>query len=388
MARIIYALSGQGRGHTSRVMATSEALRARGHSVIFCCGGTAREILEGRGERVLPVPALRQVMEANRFCVGATVRRNWKRVICAPRITRRLARAFAAQDADLLITDFEAFSPRAARHIGLPVLSFNHQQVVTETRYRLPMRHWPAAAMTAGAITAIAPSRPRHVLLTSFFFPELRHPERTTLVPPIIRPAVQQLEPERGDHVLVYFNQTEGAGAVLEALRRVDVPFVAYNFGTPERPERYSNITFKRPSLEGFLCDLAGSRAVICTAGFTLISEGLYLGKPLLVAPNGGIFEQTLNARFLEKEGLGEAAAPGNTLTANDVRSFLGRASRYARRLDGFEARGNEAAVACIEDVLRSVGAEAPPPIEASATPRPASSSQARAPTPLHEPSA
>lgn len=387
MARIIYALSGQGRGHTSRVMATSEALRARGHHVVFCCGGTAREILERRGERVLPVPALRQVMEANRFRVGATVRRNWKRVVCAPRIARRLARAFAAQRADLLITDFEAFSPHAARRIGLPVLSFNHQQVVTETRYQLPMRHWPAAAMTAGAITAIAPSHPRHVLLTSFFFPELRHPECTTLVPPIIRPAVQELEPERGDHVLVYFNQTEGTGAVLDALRRVDVPFVAYNFGTPERPERYPNITFKHPSLEGFLSDLAGSRAVICTAGFTLISEGLYLDKPLLVAPNGGIFEQTLNARFLEKEGLGEAASPGDTLTAGDVRGFLERAPRYAQRLDGFEARGNGAAVACIEDVLRTVGAEAPP--ETSVAPRPASSSSsARALARLHEPSA
>jgi uncharacterized protein (TIGR00661 family) len=327
-------------------------------------------------------------MEANRFRVGATVRRNWKRVVCGARITRRLARAFAAQQADLLITDFEAFSPRAARRIGLPVLSFNHQQVVTETRYRLPVGHWPAAAMTAAAITAIAPSRPRHVLLTSFFYPELRHSERTTLVPPIIRPAVQNLEPEHGDHVLVYFNQTQGAGAVLDALRRVDVPFVAYNFGKPERPERYSNITFKQPSLEGFLGDLARSRAVLCTAGFTLISEGLYLGKPLMVAPNGGIFEQTLNARFLEKEGLGEAAAPGDTLTASDVRSFLKRAPRYAQRLDGFEARGNEAAVACIEDVLRSVGAAAPP--RTSVVPRAASPSSrsARAPARRREPSA
>ncbi|PSR00481.1 MAG: hypothetical protein BRD48_00935 [Bacteroidetes bacterium QS_9_68_14] len=242
--------------------------------------------------------------------------------------------------------------------------------------------------MTAAAITAIAPSRPRHVLLTSFFYPELRHSRRTTLVPPIIRPAVQSLEPEHGNHVLVYFNQTQGAGAVLDALRRVDVPFVAYNFGKPERPKRYSNITFKQPSLEGFLGDLARSRAVLCTAGFTLISEGLYLGKPLMVAPNGGIFEQTLNARFLEKEGLGEAAAPGDTLTAGDVRGFLRRAPRYAQRLDGFEARGNEAAVACIEDVLRSVGAAAPP--RTSVAPRAASPSSrsARAPARRREPSA
>ena len=56
MARIIYALSGQGRGHTSRVMAISDALRRRSHEVMFCCGGTAQEILKAQGEPVLPVP--------------------------------------------------------------------------------------------------------------------------------------------------------------------------------------------------------------------------------------------------------------------------------------------------------------------------------------------
>ena len=389
MARILYALSGQGRGHTSRAMATSEALRARSHEVVFCCGGTAREILESRGERVLPIPALRQVMKANRVCLRSTLRRNWKRVLCAPRITRRLARAFEAQQADLLITDFEAFAPRAARRIGLPVLSFNHQQIVTETRYPLPLRHWSSAALTKAAIGVIAPRRPRHVLITSFFFPELKRPDRTTLVPPIVRPAVQDLEPDRSSgHVLVYYNQSEGAEAVLEALRRVDARFVVYNFGSSSdhRAERYPNITFKRPSLEGFLADLAGSRAVICTAGFTLISEGLYLGKPLLVAPNGGIFEQIINARFLEKDGLGEAVSPGSRLTPPDVRGFLDRAPRYADRLRDRRrsgGAGNDAAVACIERVLASVGAP-----DASSSPPlsrvPDTAAPERAPTASH----
>lgn len=380
MARILYALSGQGRGHTSRVMATSQALRTHGHTVVFCCGGTARDILEERGERVLPVPALRQVMKANRVCLWSTVQRNWRHVLCAPRVIQRLARAFEAQQADLLITDFEAFSPRAARRIGLPVLSFNHQQVVTETRYQLPARHWPAAALTAGAIQMIAPPQAQHVLLTSFFFPPLKHPERTTLVPPIIRPAVQRLEAQRsGEHVLVYYNQSEGAEAVLDVLRRVDTPFVVYNFDPPAHPENYPNITFKRPSLEGFLDDLARSRAVICTAGFTLISEGLYLGKPLLVVPNGGIFEQILNARFLESEGLGETVI-GRPLTTSDVRSFLSRSSRYARRLRGFEACGNEAAVACIERVLATV--DAAPPSPHLSIPPPPAEAPTRSPAP------
>lgn len=351
MARIIYALSGQGRGHTSRVIAISDALRRRGHDILFCCGGTAREILESQGEPVLPVPPLRQVMEGNEIRIGETMRCNLHEVLNLSETVAQLADAFNDYRADLLVTDFEAFSPRAARRIGLPVLSFNHQQVVTETHYELPAKYWFHATMTSFAIRMIAPSHPEHILITSFFFPPLKHPEHATLVPPIIRPAVQALTPTRGEHVLVYYNHTHGARHVLDTLRQVDAPFVVYNFERPENEADYPNLCFKEPSLDGFLEDLATSRAVICTAGFTLTSEALFLGKPLLVVPNRGIFEQTINALFLEQDGLG-AAVLDRPLTPQDVKTFLQARHTYEARLERRHACGNDAAVACLERVL------------------------------------
>ena len=351
MAKIVYSLSGQGRGHTSRVIAISDELRGAGHEVVFCCGGTAREILEAEGEAVLPVPALRQAMHGNAIQLAQTVAFNWRHVLRLPLTVAELAATFEEQRADLLITDFEAFSPPAARRIGLPVLSFNHQQVVTETRYRLPARYRLNAAFTGTVIRAIAPRRPQHQLLSSFFFPPVKDPARTTLVAPIIRPAVQAALPEDGDEVLVYFNQTQGAGFVLDVLRRVDARFIVYNFEPPPNPEAYPNLTFKAPCLDGFLRDLARSRAVICTAGFTLISEALFLGKPLLVVPNRGIFEQTLNALFLRREGLGEAIID-RPIAARDVAAFLARSARYRARMAGRDTCGNKAALACIERLL------------------------------------
>ncbi len=359
MARIIYALSGQGRGHTSRAIAISDALRAREHEIWFCGGGQARDILMAQGERVLPVPALRHAMEGNTLQVGRTLRTNWKALRELSDTVTDLAGTFAALDPDLLVTDFEGFSPRAAARIGLPVLSFNHQQIVTETRYALPWRYRPAALLAQMVIRLIAPRNPEHVLLSSFFFPPLKQPARTTLVPPIIRPAVKHLQPRCGDHVLVYYNQTEGSTYVLDQLRAVDARFVVYNFEPPDRPDAYPNLTFKEPSLGGFLNDLASSRAVLCTAGFTLMSEALFLGKPLLVVPNRGIFEQTINALFLEREGLGQAVL-NRPLTAEDVTAFLDRLDAYRARLRDRPACGNDAAVACIEAVLKRRGAARP----------------------------
>ncbi len=354
MAKIVYALSGQGRGHTSRVMAVSDELRDRGHEIIYCCGGTAQDILQTSGEPVIPVPPLRQIMEGNKIQLLETLRTNWDYFIHVEAIVEELSAAFLDFGPDMVITDFEAFSHRAAQRLDVPVISFNHQQIVTETRYRLPLKYHVNAAVTTVAIRLIVPSHPRQVLITSFYFPALRHPLETRLVPPIIRPAVQSLTPTRGDHVLVYYNSTVGAGHVLKTLREVDAPFVVYNFEAPRDGEHYDNVIFKEPCIDEFLEDLASSRGVISTAGFTLTSEALFLGKPLLVVPNRGIFEQTLNALFLRRNGLG-AAVVDRPLTSGDVTDFLNRQKSYEARLLDRNSCGNKEAIACIEGVLSSI---------------------------------
>lgn len=351
MARIIYALSGQGRGHASRVMAISDELRARGHEITFCCGGTAREILAMKEESVIEVPSLKQIMEGNQVRIVQTLRSNWDSIVNLERIVANLAEAFSRRDPDLVITDFEAFSHRAASRLGLPVISFNHQQVVTETNYNLPMKYRWDAMVTELVIRLIVPRSPELTLITSFFYPPLRTPSKTMLVPPIIRPAVQKLTATRGEHVLVYYNHTDGAEHVLQTLREVDAAFIVYNFDHPDSDRRYPNVQFKEPCIDIFLDDLASSRAVISTAGFTLTSETLFLGKPLLVVPNRGIFEQTLNALFLKRNGLGEAVMD-RPLTVNDVTDFLANQSRFEKKLEAHATCGNAQAVACIERVL------------------------------------
>lgn len=377
MARIVYALSGQGRGHTSRGMAIATELRQRGHEILFCGGGTAHDILAAKGERVVSVPALRQIMEANRVKYGRTLCYNGKIVLNMPSIVARLEERLIEFQPDLVITDFEAFSARAARRLNIPVVSFNHQQVVTELDYNLPLRYWPAALLTSAAIRLIAPRNPEHVLLTSFFFASLKHPERTTLVPPIIRPAVQTLTPSHEEHVLVYYNHPDGARHVLDALRQVDASFIVYCEAPPENAA-VPNVQFKQPCLDGFLNDLATSRAVICTAGFTLISEALFLGKPLLVTPNQGIFEQTLNALFLQREGLGKAVL-NRSLSARDVKDFLKHRHDYRARLQNYTACGNPKAVECIEDILMRLR---PPPHPRPALPNAPKSPSAEVPFP------
>jgi uncharacterized protein (TIGR00661 family) len=257
----------------------------------------------------------------------------------------------------MMINDFEFFTNGAAKRLKIPVISLNHQQVVTETRYTISIDHWYDAFFTAFLIKIIAPRHPRHIIVSSFFYPPIKKPIRTSLIPPIIRHEVLSLIPQPGDPILVYFNHPQGAEHILNVLTQVSADFIIYNFPAPEDKSRYSNLVFKKPSTDGFLKDLASCRGIICTAGFTLISEALYLKKPLLAIPNIGIFEQTLNAFFLQKYGLGDAII-NRPLGTDDVIRFLNHIPLIRTRLNRHMKVGNEDAVSIIENILHRLRPE------------------------------
>lgn len=352
MARLMYGLSGEGRGHASRAVAVVSELRCRGHEVRFCCGGVAQRVLERRGEDVIPIPSLEYVLDGNQLQLWRTARNIVPKLAGAGTTVKRLCGVFETYDPALLIADFEPFSTRAAEWSGVPVLSLTHPQLITETEYSVRPRDWLHATLARLATHLIAPWRPIHVLITSFYQPPLKRPARTTLIPPILRSDVRTLDPAEGDHVLVYYNHGEGAGNLLRALKAAGQEAVIYGFPEGLVPEGDPYLQIRRPSREGFLEDLATSRAVISTAGFTLLSEALYLGKPVLAVPNQGLFEQTLNARHLARLGHGEWVEQEN-LTPEFIQGFLGRAEQYRSQDSAPVDCGTEEAVDHIERLLR-----------------------------------
>ncbi len=334
----------------------AEELEARGHELLFCAGGGAGRLLAGDGRNVVEVPVLRHRMRNNEIELWTSLAMMGAVTLRTRGVVSPLAEQLHAWKPDLLISDFESYSIRAAKMIGLPLMCFNHQQVLTHTRYTVPNRYAWDAWVARLVVNTAMPRTAEHVLISSFFYPPLRWPARTTLVAPILRDAVRAIESTQGDHVLVYHNDPTGLVGLLEALgERRDTKFVAYNFKPPvDAAERLPNVVFKLPEVESFLADLASAKAVIATAGYTLTSEALWLGKPLLVMPNRGIFEQTLNAIMLERNGLGEAVLDGMP-SGMRLREFLERAEQPRGRRSEALRCGNEEAALCIERVLERV---------------------------------
>jgi len=123
------------------------------------------------------------------------------------------------------------------------------------------------------------------------------------LAPPIIRPVVSELTPAEGEHILVYATSGTGQEQLCQTLGKfASQKFYIYGFG---KDSEYNNCIFKSRSTEGFLADLAGARAVIASAGFSLISECLHLKKRMLLVPLANQYEQIINAQYVQKLGLG-----------------------------------------------------------------------------------
>lgn len=328
MARLLYALSGQGRGHLSRARAMAAGLRARGHVVRMACGGANARRLDALGEPVLRLPALEQVITGNAVSMPRTFARNLPRVLGSPRTLARIERALSEWQADAVVTDFEPFAPRAARRLGLPVASVDHQHVLTHTDWSAP--DVPANARFIREVTRLMVPPADVTVVTSFFFPPPTAP--ATFVEPIVGEDVAALTPSADGPLLVYANQGGGLERLTHALGGLGVPVVAY--GLPRLPG--DGLAHRAPSRAGFLADLQRACGVVCTAGFTLLAECRLLAKPVLALPNGGVFEQVLNAHYAARQGWAQVChglPPRQTLTnfLHDFVSSLQRRSPSTR---------------------------------------------------------
>lgn len=320
MARIVYGVSGEGSGHSSRAREVAGHLLARGHEVRLASYDRGYRNLHEDFD-VHEIEGLSIGTRENRVSILATIGENAGKLPALRRTYRSLREElFEGFRPDVVLTDFEPMTARLANRCGVPLVSIDNQHRMRYMRYPHPPGLGAERRVTETVIRAMVP-RPALSFVTTFWFGEVTN-ERTFLFPPILRRAVRDAVPSEGDHVLVYV--TKAFDQLLDVLRaRSDTRFRVYGFGDAREE---GHISFRPFSFDGFLADLASARAVVGTAGFTLITESLHLGKPYLALPMRGQFEQELNAHLLQASGEGMAGARP---TSELLGRFLGNLDRH-----------------------------------------------------------
>ena len=327
--RIVYGVHGYSRGHASRAGTVLSEL-VKQHDVMIFAGRDAEKILSEKYE-INSVPVLAyEYTDRGKISALKTAKHNIP--ILTDLIRRgkhfsQVKQLIKSFDPDIVISDAELFTNHVARNLKLPLVSFDHFGIMVHCRPPLRWQDRLRSTLDRLAYRTLL-GRSDKQLISSFY----DAPPRTSnvqLIGPLLRDEVFRIQPTKGDHVLVYFNNGsyQITPEVAATLRSLDMPMRVYgsSFTGHDGP-----IDFRPTSNEAFLRDLASAKAVISTAGNQLVGEAAYYGKAMLVLPEDTV-EQRMNAAAVERLGIGEQI-DWSEFRPHAVQRFLGRVPEFTAR--------------------------------------------------------
>jgi uncharacterized protein (TIGR00661 family) len=354
--RVLYGVHGYGRGHAARALAVLPEL-TRQYDVRILAGDDAYDQLS-REYDVLRIPVLRyyQGRDGKKRSPWRTIVRNTPAVLDLQLqgpisyLVEDEMRRFAP---DVLVSDSEGWTHRAAKRLGIPRVSFDHYGILVHCA--LPMSRWDRATLR---LESIAYRRlvadPDRVIVAAFFPGRPKRPG-VRVVGPILRDMVRDITPTRGEHLLVYFTNAREhyTPTVEQALAAGGVPVKVYG---PPRDDRDGNIQYCPISNEQFVRDLASCRGVFSTSGNQLISEAIHLGKPILTVPEEAL-EQRLNANFVRDWGIGMQTTK-TEISPELLQRFLAREQDFLPNFAAHQHHGRSDAVDALRDAIEELAGQ------------------------------
>ncbi|HET8711362.1 MAG TPA: MJ1255/VC2487 family glycosyltransferase [Spongiibacteraceae bacterium] len=298
--KILYGVQGTGNGHISRARKMAAHLRAHGADVTYLISGRERE-------RLFDMECFGDFEHRT----GLTMVQEHGAVLYAPTLLRahpvefiRDVRALDVAPYDLIISDFEPVTAWAAKLSNKTCMGIGHQYAFGNV---IPRR-----GDTFSSDMVMKYFAPVDIPVGLHW-----HHFDTDILPPIIDTNLQRKH-NRAPHILVYL-PFEDQTMVTQLLQRFDnLRFVQYS---PDLTDgEIGNVSLRRTNLHGFRDDLCHAEAVICNAGFELVSECLHMGIPALVKPVKGQMEQMSNALALQQLGWGSAS---DTIDYGTLKNWL-----------------------------------------------------------------
>jgi uncharacterized protein (TIGR00661 family) len=353
--RILYGVVGEGMGHATRSAVVLEHLLSSGHEITVVVSGKAHDFLKERfagreGFAIEEIRGLTLKYFGNKLSRSKSLFWNLKNSPGSVRKNVKVYRKVAEERfrPRLVVSDFESWAALYGLNQRVPVVSIDNIQAVNRLKHDKEIRKGEGFEFRLARLAVkLKVPRAYHYLITSFFFPRVRK-RYTTLVPPILRREVLEAVREPGDHVVVYTRAVDERD-LLSMLGNLPFEFRVYGAA---KETRVGNVLLRPFSGDGFLQDLRTARAVIAGGGFSLMSEAVSLGVPMLAVPIAGQFEQELNSRYLARQGYGAWA---RRLEPQAILDFLAKTDAFARSLSRYRRQDNRMLFACLDEIIERV---------------------------------
>lgn len=352
--KIIYGICGEGMGHATRSRPIIEFLK-QNHTVTIVAGGKAFDYLKNFFP-TRKIASMHLFYRNNAMNSFVTVLLNLARLHLYLFSFAKMLCVMMKERPDVVVTDFEPFCCWSAFFARVPIVSVHlpgHyvprqsllvDKTVSDSISSVLKHRW-LDVFQLWFVTQITVPFAAAVVIPSFFVLPLSD-KRAHYIAPIVRLEISSCIAKKGRHILVY-QSTATNSSLLKVLKNFPVQkFVVYGFGE-NRVEQ--NIIFKNFDEHEFITDLVSASGVISNGGVSLLTECVFLGKPVLSLPIQCQGEQIVNAFFVQKLGYGIFARQASDVV---VLQFLKFVEKFKPKKVSWNS---EASLMQIEEIVKSV---------------------------------
>lgn len=344
--KILFGICGIGNGHYNRQLPILCHLLQKGHRIMVFTYG---EGLIFFNERFPQHMNLTVIPVANPYYVGTPEGLDFEKTALSEKNTidfcsinsfamHRATKEFGCPD--LVISDYEMVSAQYAYTKGASLVTLDQQSKYLVGDFPR-MLHGTSYIDEVERLLLFFPKTIQRIAVSFFKVPfsHLSKDRNVEIFSPMIRPeiiAAKGREKSKQPSILVYVTaQQLGNQPINEWINtiRTVLPqnFEAHIF-LPKRlnlPATESRLYFYHhgnPRFDPLLIDAHG---IVTTAGHTLLSEAMYLEKPVYALPLP-LYEQQLNAHTIAQGGFGIRE---DNLTAQGLRTFVENLEIYANNI-------------------------------------------------------
>jgi uncharacterized protein (TIGR00661 family) len=334
MPVIFYSVSGEGMGHATRSQVIIEHLISKGNKVAIFSYDRAykylKEIFSGNKNvlEVVEITGINYIYEKNEFMIGKTIARESRK-------TRAFVFANSSIYVDrilkyspvIMITDFEPMAAFTARLLKIPLLCIDNINLITKCKVSpvfarsVQIRLVDYLRIFDGSFNFIT---------TVFNLPiKERYKHNTYVTGPVIRKELIAEKVRIQDFILVY-QTSRSNDKLFDVLKRTDERFIVYGFN---KASKDGNIILKQGGKD-FAKDMLSCKAVITNGGFSLISEAVYLKKPIYSVPVKHQIEQEINGYYIQKKGYGICS---KEIRVDRLKYFIANLEKFRKNIPDIE---------------------------------------------------
>jgi uncharacterized protein (TIGR00661 family) len=329
MARCLFIVQGEGKGHMSQALALKEYLLETGHTVEAVLLGTdSPDQVPEYFREAFPdqlstfrSPCFLRTPNKKGIYVGRTLIYNLFYSMDYLKTIARIRREINTTGPDVVFNFYELLGALAMRKIaaGIRTIAIGHHfyyYLKSTLCKKGPVWHRILLRLHSRLIIR---SSDRVLALS---YRKEQGSATIQVIPPLVRRAFREMTHHPGDRYLVYFLH-EGFFYDLLMLARSLPDFKADLF-TSLKPaiEVPEGIMIHAFDAEKFRNLMASCKGLITTAGFDTAAEAACQGIPLAVIPSHNHYEQHCNGVDIAEKGIGLAVSQIDRSTLEGMRSF------------------------------------------------------------------